>query len=398
MSYINRKVFNHDALINILNYNDVSKQLRKARDDNNFTKEYVSQETGINLASLKKYESGDVKNIPPFVVEILAKFYNKSLSFFYGWSKIPLFTTMTGILIGTINGFNPIILLSSITISSIAGINLKNIIINFLKKIHDYNSFNETFKSLSDDEKSEYTDVKNYIFRIWKTKNIFSKEEYFYEESFLFSYYLSHKLKKYMVTLNESNNIITEDSINDDYSYLWTYKKIGEKIKVARSSKELSTNSICEQLEISPKLLYQYEGGKILKWGSSITNKFATLFGKLPEYFQGINSIPLLGTYTGLILMALNGVDITPFNLAGGISTSAISLFLFNNFISSEKKDIYKKFDDENKKNYSVGKTAIYTGWGTESLFKKEEIEQDEYILLSMFIAHMIKKSNNNNS
>ncbi len=59
-----------------MNVNEISKKLKKYRKRNNLSVDYVSEKIGINRATIYRYESGEIKNIPYNHLLSLCELYN----------------------------------------------------------------------------------------------------------------------------------------------------------------------------------------------------------------------------------------------------------------------------------------------------------------------------------
>lgn len=65
----------------------IPERLKDLRTERGFTLEQLSEATGISRAALGKYEADDFKDISPFSIAALAKFYGVSADYLMGLTE-----------------------------------------------------------------------------------------------------------------------------------------------------------------------------------------------------------------------------------------------------------------------------------------------------------------------
>ena len=73
-----------------LNY----KKLKEVRISRNMSLAEVAEKVGITEATLSRYESGKIRNIPLETVQKIAAVYKYDYQFFYGLSSLPFFQAL----------------------------------------------------------------------------------------------------------------------------------------------------------------------------------------------------------------------------------------------------------------------------------------------------------------
>lgn len=62
--------------------------IAKARKNANLTMEELGKVVGVSRATIKRYESGEISNIPPEKIEKIAKATNVTESYLMGWDTL----------------------------------------------------------------------------------------------------------------------------------------------------------------------------------------------------------------------------------------------------------------------------------------------------------------------
>ena len=99
--------------------NNIGEKVRELRQQSRMTLEDVAKHLGITRATAQRYESGVIK-IPSDKIEMLAKLFQVSPGYFFGWMSLenpsrPVHPEVTGMLterIGTVNNDREFDLLS----------------------------------------------------------------------------------------------------------------------------------------------------------------------------------------------------------------------------------------------------------------------------------------------
>lgn len=65
----------------------IQEKLKDLRIEKGLTLEQLAEQTGISKSALGKYESDDYKDISPFNLAAMAKFYSVSLDYLLGLSE-----------------------------------------------------------------------------------------------------------------------------------------------------------------------------------------------------------------------------------------------------------------------------------------------------------------------
>ena len=65
----------------------IPERSRPASVDKHLTLEQLAEQTGLSKSALGKYESDDYKDISPFAIATLAKFYGVSTDYLMGVSE-----------------------------------------------------------------------------------------------------------------------------------------------------------------------------------------------------------------------------------------------------------------------------------------------------------------------
>ena len=93
-----------DLLLDFLDNTFNHKKLKKSRLKRKLTLAEVSEKTGIPVATLQRYEDGLTKKIPLDSIKKICEVYNTDYNFYYVWTTLPFFTTLSGALISLFYG------------------------------------------------------------------------------------------------------------------------------------------------------------------------------------------------------------------------------------------------------------------------------------------------------
>ena len=177
-----------------LNY----RKLKEVRIARNMSLTEVAEKVGITEATLSRYESGKIRNIPLETVQKIAAVYKYDYQFFYGLSSLPFFSSVIGIIISSIYIISPLSLLNGATIGYASGF----FIFDFLRKYYEKDKIKSEdmkvnlYMQLNEDEKEEYETFKAMNYSFLKTKKLFSKAEIEENEGILLAYYFAHKVRR----------------------------------------------------------------------------------------------------------------------------------------------------------------------------------------------------------
>lgn len=75
---------------------EIGIRIKSAREDAQMTMETLSQKINVTKATIHKYETGLIKNIPSDKIELIAKATNVSEAFIMGWDEIPKLDSLLG--------------------------------------------------------------------------------------------------------------------------------------------------------------------------------------------------------------------------------------------------------------------------------------------------------------
>lgn len=174
------------------------RKLKEVRINNNLTLKEAAEKLDLTIATLSRYETGKIKEVPIKVLKKMEKLYNFDYKCFFGWKSITLFSTIFGMVLSSIYIFSPSSLLNGSVIGGFTGL----LGFDYLAKYYEKSKIKELdmkknfYNQLTEDEKEEFEAFKNIIYSFLRTKKLFSPEEIERDEGILLSYYFAHKVKK----------------------------------------------------------------------------------------------------------------------------------------------------------------------------------------------------------
>ena len=65
----------------------IQEKLKDLRVERRLTLEQLAEQTGLSKSALRKYENDDLKDISPFAIVTLAKFYEVSTDYLLGMTE-----------------------------------------------------------------------------------------------------------------------------------------------------------------------------------------------------------------------------------------------------------------------------------------------------------------------
>lgn len=179
---------------NSLNY----KKLKEIRIKRNFSLAEVAEKVGVTEATMSRYESGKIKNIPLETIKKISKLYNYDYQFFYGLSSLPFFSSIFGIVLSSIYVLSPLAILNGASIGYVSGFFIFDYMMKYYEKskMKSQDMKENLYLQLTDEEKEEYEAFKTMNYTFLKTKKLFSEAEIEEAEGILLSYYFAHKVRR----------------------------------------------------------------------------------------------------------------------------------------------------------------------------------------------------------
>ena len=168
-------------LIDYIEFKFDYKKLRQTRKNKNLSIAEVSEKTGIPVATLQRYEDGLTKKIPLEAIKKICQVYNVDYNFYYSWTALPFFSTLSGALLSLFYGV------------SITSIHAGTAIGGFLG-LTGMVGIEKLYSKLKDEEKN----YKQVVY------NSLEKEE---ADNLMFTLYLLHKIRK----VSKRKNIDIQD-------------------------------------------------------------------------------------------------------------------------------------------------------------------------------------------
>ena len=178
-------------------------KLRAARIKRGKTLEEVAKVLDISTNTLRRYENGEIKIIPPQKINELAQIYRYHPSFFYGWSGIPFLFTIAGMLLFTsVNGVSGENFFNGTVSGFLSGTTVWQSIIYFLRR----RSYSEGEFPLTELEKELLRKWKETTYINLDTKLIFDEEEMKENEEYLDAFFYAHLVKRESSEKKDGNN------------------------------------------------------------------------------------------------------------------------------------------------------------------------------------------------
>lgn len=184
------------------------------------------------------------------------------------------------------------------------------------------------------------------------------------------------------------------DYINETFNY--------EKLRKSRKKRKLSINQVAEMTGVPPTTLQKYESGIIKKIPLEVLKKICDVYGTDYRYYYGWTSLPLIGTFSGLVMSFLYGVSLNSSFM--GVSVGYLlgvlglqgAVKYFENAESENKfENLYNQLNELEKKDYERFKKIVNLHLDSEEYFTEEELKKEEVYLLAYFFGHKLKKEYN---
>ncbi len=184
------------------------------------------------------------------------------------------------------------------------------------------------------------------------------------------------------------------DYINETFNY--------EKLRKSRKKRKLSINQVAEMTGVPPTTLQKYESGIIKKIPLEVLKKICDVYGTDYRYYYGWTSLPLIGTFSGLVMSFLYGISLNSSFM--GVSVGYLlgvlglqgAVKYFENAESENKfESLYNQLNELEKKDYERFKKIVNLHLDSEEYFTEEELKKEEVYLLAYFFGHKLKKEYN---
>jgi transcriptional regulator with XRE-family HTH domain len=174
------------------------KKLKEVRLKNNLSLKEAAEKLNLTSATLSRYESGKIKEVPLEVLKKMGELYNFDYRYFFGWQSITLFSTIFGMILASIYIFSPASLFNGTLIGALSGMAGFDYLTKYYEKskIKELNMKKNFYNQLTEDEKEEYEAFKTMNYTFLKTKKLFSEAEIEEAEGILLSYYFAHKVRR----------------------------------------------------------------------------------------------------------------------------------------------------------------------------------------------------------
>ncbi len=194
-----------DFLDNTFNY----KKLKRSRLKRKLTLADVSEKTGIPVATLQRYEDGLTKKIPLEAIKKICQVYNVDYNFYYSWTALPFFSTLSGALLSLFYGVSITSIHAGTAIGGFLGLTGMVGIEKLYSKLKDEekNYKQVVYNSLEKEEQKEYQDFKTIATTLLKTNEILDDIEKEEADNLMFTLYLLHKIRK----VSKRKNIDIQD-------------------------------------------------------------------------------------------------------------------------------------------------------------------------------------------
>ena len=194
-----------DFLDNTFNY----KKLKRSRLKRKLTLADVSEKTGIPVATLQRYEDGLTKKIPLEAIKKICQVYNVDYNFYYSWTALPFFNTLSGALLSLFYGVSITSIHAGTAIGGFLGLTGMVGIEKLYSKLknEEKNYKQVVYNSLEKEEQKEYQDFKTIATTLLKTNEILDDIEKEEADNLMFTLYLLHKIRK----VSKRKNIDIQD-------------------------------------------------------------------------------------------------------------------------------------------------------------------------------------------
>ena len=170
--------------------NLTGKRLRMSRIEKKMTLKEVAQNINISTNALRRYENGEIKNVPKDKIEKLALLYEKSPAYFYGWIDFKFCKSIHEVILCILQ----------------LQLGLNKEIEDYLESMPKFKPVLTFFKSrpldengiplLTKDEEKEFRVFKNHTFDSLDTEETFEGKDCLHLEEMLKAFYYSHLIKK----------------------------------------------------------------------------------------------------------------------------------------------------------------------------------------------------------
>nr|WP_317279626.1 helix-turn-helix transcriptional regulator [uncultured Fusobacterium sp.] len=190
------------------------KKLKEVRLKNNLSLKEAAEKLSLTSATLSRYETGKIKEVPIEVLKKMGELYKFDYRYFFGWQSITFFSSLFGMILASIYIFSPASLFNGTLIGALSGMAGFDYLAKYYEKtkIKELNMKKNFYNQLTEDEKEEYEAFKNMNYAFLKTKKLFTKNEIEEAEGILLSYYFAHKARRENKMIN-INNMETEEEV-----------------------------------------------------------------------------------------------------------------------------------------------------------------------------------------
>lgn len=174
------------------------RKLKEVRLNNNLTLKEAAEKLGLTSATLSRYETGKIKEVPIEILRKMGELYNFDYKYFFGWQSITLFSSIFGMLLASIYIFSPASLFNGTLIGALSGMLGFDYLAKYFEKtkLKELNMKKNFYNQLTEDEKEEYEAFKNMNYAFLKTKKLFTEKEIEEAEGIFLSIYFAHKIRK----------------------------------------------------------------------------------------------------------------------------------------------------------------------------------------------------------